>query len=83
VALKVAQYFLKRLGNYHCGGRNCVESFSDNIDDVRDFLDARTSGRRDPPKLIALEFLGNKAAIFNIWGSFVEASLQQQATQQS
>jgi hypothetical protein len=35
------------------------------------------------PKLIALEILGNKAAIFNIWGTFVEASLQQQATQQS
>jgi hypothetical protein len=44
----VAQYFLKRLGNYHCGGRKCVESFSEDIDDVRDFLDARTSGRRDP-----------------------------------
>ena len=35
------------------------------------------------PKLIALKILGNKAAIFNIRGSFVEASLQQQATQQS
>jgi hypothetical protein len=62
----VAQYFLKRLGNYHCGGRKCVESFSDDIDDYATFLTRERREGATLPKLIALEILGNKAAIFNI-----------------
>jgi hypothetical protein len=37
----MAQILLARLGEYHCGRRNCVLKPSDNVDDVRDFLDAR------------------------------------------
>lgn len=38
---EMAELLLARLGKYHCGRRNCVLKSPDDVDDVRDFLDAR------------------------------------------
>ncbi len=52
---EMAKLLIARLGKYHCGGRNCVLQAPDEVDDVRDFLDARKRRQGAPVDCLSPE----------------------------